>query len=507
MDVALAGAGSIEGSFVDEPHELDQAQETLLGGSRRSVSRIGSKGSFSSSKFFRRVSSSKMGRSLSGRVRTLSRGSDRPVSAESGIGLDPTFESDRESMLPATGRRTASVSARLFGGRSKPTPLPTHIEDHSEDDGLGEEVRSPEVSISDEARFFTESVAPKRRPRSAPSLMHRERGEFVFDDSFESSGSETVPLMAQFDDLGDMESQSAASLYKDLSGYEIDLLLNLLADEPDLEAKLDRWMELILSGDKDGARREVQEYINSHVGFRDTLSIAFHEGIQNWKDRSGKERAIAAGKYTGELVFSPLITGYQLTKATGKFAVSKEYRDAQLASGKEFMETGHVSYQTRKKFASACLKVGVGTLVSTVIAAEVGSAGMATPAIAAGGVLVGVGVAGAVANGVSRRKAPALVLGEIIGDSTEAAGRAAVMGGLLGALGEVGSIIATEIGETDQASLSGSALRGGESVTTNVYAGVTRPEVAIVDTIYERDLPSLVHTANREGRADGRWRS
>ncbi|MCH9630448.1 MAG: hypothetical protein S4CHLAM37_04480 [Chlamydiia bacterium] len=554
MDTAIGSVGNLEGGFVGEPTELDQAGETLMGGTRRSVSRQGSRGlasRVSGSAFFRRISGSKIGRSLSGRASSQS-------SRSSSVGEDSAYGSDSERMLPATGRRTASVSARIFGGRSKPTPLPTHIEDHSEDDdGLGEDVRSPEVSVSDQEgllpgsvisrrstgsnppltpmpreageqvftfdgapeadepddqRLLPGTVVSRRRPRSAPSRcrMPREAGEqvFTFDDSFEAEGSEAVPLMAQFDSLEDTQSASARSLYADLSGYEIDLLLNLLAEDPDIEAKLDRWMELIMSGDREGARRDVQEYINSHVGFRDTFSIAFHEGIQNWKARSGKERAIAAGKYTGNLVLSPVISAYEVTKGTGKFVVSKDYRDGKLASGKEFVTTGHVSYQTRKKFASACIKVGVAGVVGAAIAGEVGSAGMATPAIAAAAV-GGVGVVAAVANGASRRKAPALVLGEIVGDSVESAARAAALAGLLGALGEVGAILSSEIAQTDEASVLGAVGRAGEEVVEGAGVAYANPELGHFDTAYSRagDVRGMVETANEEGRVEGRWRS
>lgn len=258
------------------------------------------------------------------------------------------------------------------------------------------------------------------------------------DPLLEIEDSES-PVLSDPDAIQQIDEIMAKKLFKNLSGYELDLLIRLFSEKPENAEKLTEWLELILAGDSQKARKEVQQFLNKNIEFKNTLSIAFHHNIKKWKEKSAAGKVKSLMKHTGKLIFSPLILTYSLLKGGAKLATSKTYRKTAYVGMKHFFKTRSLNYKTRREIASFLIKFGVAGVVSLAITGEIGSLGLATPLIAAA--VGGVGIAAKIANDAARNKSATLVFAEILGDSVKASADAALVSGLYMGIAELATII------------------------------------------------------------------
>ncbi|PCI95114.1 hypothetical protein COB11_03020 [Candidatus Aerophobetes bacterium] len=248
------------------------------------------------------------------------------------------------------------------------------------------------------------------------------------------------PQINGADHLEKIDRVLSKKLFKNLSGYELDLLVKLFSKEPENAEKLNKWLELILDGKGKQARKEVQLFLRKHIKFKNTLSMAFHHDVKKWREKSAAGRVKSLAKHTAKLVFSPLLLVVGLLKSTGKIALSSSYRKTTAVALKTFIKTRSFNYKTRRNIASFMLKLGIAGIVSLAISGEIATCAATTPLIVAG-VVGGTGLLAKIANDTAQHKAAALSFSEILGDTVKTAADTAVTAGFFMAIAELGGVI------------------------------------------------------------------
>ncbi|MCH9630204.1 MAG: hypothetical protein S4CHLAM37_01980 [Chlamydiia bacterium] len=324
--------------------------------------------------------------------------------------------------------------------------------------------------VEDELFEDVFDILPTKSPDDAtplaPGRVTSMQPQAVRRDSWVSEEAEEVdedtPLLSGAERLESTDKILSQKLFKNLSGYELDLLMKLFSKEPEHSEKLTGWLELILDGKGPQARKEVQLFLKKHIKFKDTLSMAFHHDIKKWKAKSAAGRAKSLAKHTAGLVLSPLILVAKLLKGAGKLALSSSYRKTAGVALKRFAKTRSFNYKTRRSIASFLLKFGIAGIVSLAVSGEIATAAATTPLIIAGAV-GGTGLMAKMVNDTAQHKAAAHTFAEILGDSVKTAADTALTAGLFMAIAELAGVISDEISSKPDTSAEGEATSFEES--------------------------------------------
>lgn len=253
------------------------------------------------------------------------------------------------------------------------------------------------------------------------------------------SEAEYMQLKANFSD----------KLTRDLSGFELDLLLKLLEESPENQEAFANWLILVRQDQGHQARKEIQKFLNKHIKFSDALQISYHQKLKKWKMKSTTQKVKSVAYSGAKAVFLPLIVAGKIAKSTGKLVVSKDFRKEVKSTLRKMFKSKTYSYQTRKKMASAVLKFGMTGIVALAIAGELGSGGLATPAIV-GIVATTLGALAKVGNDVAKGKSSAQTLGSLLADCTSGGVEGACVTGFYTGVSEVLDLIFQEVYSDDR---------------------------------------------------------